>query len=135
VLLLQNHAEALRYFRKAADKNNALGLYGLGYMYLSGTAVTQDYDMAFKKLQAAADAGDRDAHFYLGSMYYNVSRVNRRVGQVYLDRGAAAHAESLTAVAAGQPLRVWSALVGLGVLCYWRIKQHRHTSAKLCRCQ
>lgn len=72
VLLLQNHAEALRYFRKAADKNNALGLYGLGYMYLSGTAVTQDYDMAFKKLQAAADAGDRDAHFYLGSMYYNV---------------------------------------------------------------
>jgi TPR repeat protein len=83
VLLLQNHAEALRYFRKAADKNNALGLYGLGYMYLSGTAVTQDYDMAFKKLQAAADAGDRDAHFYLGSMYYNVSRVDCRAGQGY----------------------------------------------------
>lgn len=72
LLLLQNHAEALRWFRKAADKNSGLGLYGLGYMYMSGTAVAQDYDTAFKKLQAAADAGDRDAHFYLGSMYYNV---------------------------------------------------------------
>jgi TPR repeat protein len=69
----QDYNQALRYFRKAADKNNGLGLYGLGYMYLSGTAVLQDYDTAFKKLQAAADAGDRDAHFYLGSMYYNVS--------------------------------------------------------------
>jgi len=73
--LLQNHAEALRWFRKAADKNNGLGLYGLGYMYLSGIGVGQDYDTAFNKLQAAADAGDRDAHFYLGSMYMNVSWV------------------------------------------------------------
>lgn len=71
----QNQAEALRYFRKAADKQNGLGLYGLGFMYLSGTAVNQDYDTAFKKLQAAADAGDRDAHFYLGSMYYHVRLV------------------------------------------------------------
>lgn len=73
LVLPQDYNHALRYFRKAAEKNNGLGLYGLGYMYLSGTAVLQDYDTAFKKLQAAADAGDRDAHFYLGTMYYNVS--------------------------------------------------------------
>jgi hypothetical protein len=73
LLLPQDYNQALRYFRKAAEKNNGLGLYGLGYMYLSGTAVLQDYDTALKKLQAAADAGDRDAHFYLGTMYYNVS--------------------------------------------------------------
>lgn len=47
-------------------------------MYMSGTGVAQDYDTAFKKLQAAADAGDRDAHFYLGSMYYNGLGMRRR---------------------------------------------------------
>lgn len=69
----QDYGQALKYFKQSAAKQNPLGLYGLGYLYLSGKGVEQNHQTALKHFQAAAELGDRDAHFYLGAMYMHVS--------------------------------------------------------------
>ncbi len=51
---------------------------GLGYMYLSGQGVAPNADKAFKYFTAAAEQGNADAHFYLGSMHLNGQGVRRK---------------------------------------------------------
>jgi TPR repeat protein len=39
----RNYAEAMKWFRKAADQGNALGEANLGSLYARGEGVRQDY--------------------------------------------------------------------------------------------
>ncbi|MDE2760536.1 MAG: tetratricopeptide repeat protein [Paracoccaceae bacterium] len=45
--------------------------YNLGWMYLYGEGVPQDYGEAVKWYRLAAEQGDDEAQYELGNMYYN----------------------------------------------------------------
>jgi uncharacterized caspase-like protein len=70
----QDYAEALKWYRKAADQGYADGQYALGFMYENGRGVTQDYAEALKWYRKAADQGNNDARLA-------VNRVNSRIEQ------------------------------------------------------
>lgn len=61
---------AFKYFKKASDLNNPVGLSGLGMMYLYGRGVEKDYTKAHKYFLAAADQGWVDGQLQLGNMYF-----------------------------------------------------------------
>ena len=65
----QDYAEALRWFRKAAEQGNADAPNNLGAMYYNGYGVRQDYAEAVKWYRQAADQGNADAQNNLGAMY------------------------------------------------------------------
>ena len=50
----QNFAEAVSWYRKAADQGLALGQINLGGMYVAGQGVPQDYVQAHKWYNLAA---------------------------------------------------------------------------------
>lgn len=66
----QDYAEAVKWYRKAAEQGYALAQYNLGAMYGNGNGVTQDYAEAVKWLRKAAEQGYASAQFYLGVGYY-----------------------------------------------------------------
>jgi len=61
-------AEAVKWYRKAADQNNPDGLYHLGRVYESGIGVTKDLGQAGTYYQKAAAAGARDASLALANL-------------------------------------------------------------------
>jgi uncharacterized protein len=65
----QNDAEAVKWFRLAADQGNASGQTWLGDMYAKGQGVPQDYVEAVKWYRLAADQSFAPALFELGVMY------------------------------------------------------------------
>lgn len=67
----QSNETALKYFKRAADQNNAVGQSGLGLMYLHGHGVPQDYKLALKYFTLAAEQGWVDGQLHLGSMYFS----------------------------------------------------------------
>ena len=67
----QDYAEALKWYRLAADQGDASAQYNLGVMYAEGRGVPQDYAEALKWYRLAADQGYADAQFNLGVMYAN----------------------------------------------------------------
>ena len=66
----KNYAEAFKWLKKAADKDEEKAFFLLGGMYYAGKGVTKNLDEAFKWLKKAADAGDTRAFYWLGHMYY-----------------------------------------------------------------
>lgn len=64
----QNHKLAYNMFKTAADYKEAKGFNGLGLMYLNGDHVQKDISKAFFQFKRAANLGDSDAQFNLGSM-------------------------------------------------------------------
>lgn len=101
----QSNTTAMAYFQEAADLGSAHGMYGLGYMYLSG--FTEDYggsavegrggegsegslghgssspsniniDKAILYLSKASDRGHVEAIFLLGVMYLNGWNANSK---------------------------------------------------------
>ena len=64
-----DHAEAVSWYRKAAEQNNAGGQASLGAMYAQGLGVPQDGAEALRWLRKAADQGDASAQCSLGAMY------------------------------------------------------------------
>ena len=56
-----DYIEALRWFRKAADKGHTEAMYNIGVYYENGDGVKQDYTEAMKWYRKAADRGDDDA--------------------------------------------------------------------------
>lgn len=68
---LGNYDEALRWFKKGAEKNLSDAQYGLASLYNSGRGVDKDYQQAFKWSLKAAEQGYPDAQFSLGVMYKN----------------------------------------------------------------
>ena len=65
----QNYAEAVRWYRLAADQGHALAQSNLGIMYGEGRGVPQNYAEAVKWYRLAADQGHARAQLNLGAMY------------------------------------------------------------------
>jgi TPR repeat protein len=57
----QNDAEAVKWFRLAADQGNSAAQFKLGMMYTQGQGVLQDYVRAHVWFNLAAARGDQDA--------------------------------------------------------------------------
>lgn len=72
--IAQNHAEALKWFKKAAEAGNFLAQYNLGQYYYLGIATQQDFVRA--RYWYEQSANDTHANFgmaqeVLANMYYN----------------------------------------------------------------
>ena len=67
----QDDAEAVRWYRLAANQGNADAQGNLGAMLLNGQGVPQDHAEAIRWFRAAADQGNAFAQFNLGAMYLN----------------------------------------------------------------
>ena len=65
----QDYAEAVKWYRLAADQGKASAQYNLGVMYERGQGVPHDYAEAVKWYRLAAEQGDDDAQSNLGIMY------------------------------------------------------------------
>lgn len=65
----QDHAEAVRLYRLAADQGNMDGQSNLGISYAKGEGVTQDLAAAARWYRLAADQGHATAQYGLGRMY------------------------------------------------------------------
>lgn len=50
-----SNATAVRWFRLGSERGNPSAHFGLGYMYLRGYGLPQDYRLAIKFLTAAAE--------------------------------------------------------------------------------
>ena len=57
----QNYAEAVNWFRLAADQGRADAQYALGWMYFNGWGVTQDYILALMWFDLSATRGHQIA--------------------------------------------------------------------------
>ena len=57
----QNYAEAVKWYRLAADQGNATAQFNLALMYANGQGVPQNYAEAVKWYRLAADQGDAEA--------------------------------------------------------------------------
>src|SRR5258708_6387990 len=67
----KNYAEAMRWYRTAADKGLAKAQYNIGVLYTSGLGVPNDYAEAARWYRKAADQGFAPAQYYLGVLYEN----------------------------------------------------------------
>jgi uncharacterized protein len=67
----QDKAEAVRWFRLAAEQGLANAQYNLGLMYEYGHGVPQDYAEAVRWYRLAAEQGITSAQYNLGVMYEN----------------------------------------------------------------
>lgn len=65
----QDHAEAVKWYRKAAEQGEAVAQSNLGMMYDQGRGVPQDYAEAIRWYSKAADQGVANAQNNLGVMY------------------------------------------------------------------
>jgi hypothetical protein len=65
----QDDAEAVRWYRLAADQGHATAQANLGVMYADGQGVPQDYVEAVRWYRLAADQGHARAQGNLGVMY------------------------------------------------------------------
>eukprot|EP00729_Bicosta_minor_P011825 gene11825-biopygen25111 len=67
----QDHVEAAKWVRKAAEAGFAHAQYNLGHMHVKGEGVEEDYVEAAKWVRKAAEAGHADAQHILGVKYHN----------------------------------------------------------------
>ena len=67
--LPQDYAEALSWYRKAADQGDAGAEFCLGWMYENGLGVTRDCAEALKWYRLAADQDYAEAENSLGELY------------------------------------------------------------------
>ena len=68
---LKDDAEAVRWYRLAADQGAAAAQFNLGVMYGNGEGVLKDDAEAVRWYRLAADQGDAGAQFILGFKYAN----------------------------------------------------------------
>jgi hypothetical protein len=64
-----DYAEAVKWFRLAADQGDVQAQFKLGVMYGDGRGVAQDHAEAVKWFRLAADQGDAGAQINLGLIY------------------------------------------------------------------
>ncbi len=62
--MTQDYGEAVRWYRKAADKGWANAQNNLGGMYLNGQGVTQDDVQAHMRFNLSTEQGDETARKY-----------------------------------------------------------------------
>ena len=64
--MAKDYAEAVKWYRKAAEQNYAVAQYNLGCCYDNGQGVAKDYAEAVKWYRKAAEQNDAEAQFNLG---------------------------------------------------------------------
>ena len=79
----QDYAEALKWYRKAADQGNAKAQNNLGERFRNGQGVAQDYAEAMQWYRKAADQGAAVAQFNIGEMYMYGQGVARDYVRAY----------------------------------------------------
>lgn len=65
----QDYAQALTYFRQAAEKGLPAAQHNVGFMYEKGLGVTQNYPEAIKWFKMAAEQGYEESQAELGEIY------------------------------------------------------------------
>ncbi len=89
----EDYAEAMKWYRKAADQGNTQAQFELGsiYQWRDGV-VPQDYAEAMKWYRKAANRGHAGAAFMLGGMYFRGRGVpqNHAEAMKWLRKAAAA---------------------------------------------
>ena len=72
-----NHKEAVRLYRIAAERGNSLAQYRLGTRYFLGEGVDKSAEEAFKWWKRAAEQGHLRAQNNIGIMYANGTGVEK----------------------------------------------------------
>ena len=65
-----HQAEAMKWYRLAADRGDASAQFNLGIIYDEGLGVPRDYAEAMKWYSRAANQGFASAQYNLGAMYF-----------------------------------------------------------------
>ncbi|MDD9810157.1 MAG: tetratricopeptide repeat protein [Gammaproteobacteria bacterium] len=73
----RNHAQAARWFRKAAEQGHADAQAGLGWLYGMGRGVPQDYVEAYKWFSLGAAQGNESARSGIALMKHVLSLKRR----------------------------------------------------------
>jgi len=68
-LCVVDYAEAIKWYRLAADQGNANGQNNLGVMYEDGKGIPKDYAEAAKWYRLAAEQGNANGQYNFGNMY------------------------------------------------------------------
>ena len=80
----KDYAEAIRWFRKAAEQGNAKSQFSLASKYEEGQEVPQNYAEAIRWYREAAEQGEPHAQFNLGAMYAKGQGVPRDYVKGYM---------------------------------------------------
>ena len=75
--LTQNHAKALKLWKRAGDLGNHTALNNIANAYLTGEGVKKDMKKARHYWELAAMAWDVEARYNLGTFEYNSRNMNR----------------------------------------------------------
>ncbi len=86
----QGYAEAVRWWRRAAEQGNANAQSRLGILYDMGQGVPQDYAEAVRWWRRAAEQGNANAQFFLGDAYRRGQGVAQNYIQAYMFANLAA---------------------------------------------
>ena len=62
----QDDAEAVKWFRCAAEQGDAEAQHRVGFAYMTGRGVSQDHGEAVKWFRLAARQGDAEAQYWMG---------------------------------------------------------------------
>jgi len=98
----QDYAQAVAWFRKAADQGFAAAQNELGSCYYLGNGVSQDYAQAVHWFRKAADQGDRSGQWNLGVCYVSgngVSQDHEQAARWYRKAAEQGHVEAQNALA------------------------------------
>lgn len=80
----QDAAEAVRWYRLAAEQGVVEAQYNLGLMYDNGTGVPQDSAEAARFYRLAAEQGDSNAQNNLGIIYGKSMTARRMISGLVL---------------------------------------------------
>lgn len=70
-----DYAITVREWRPLAEQGNPMAQHHLGWLYVLGHGVSQDYEEAIQWFRKAAEQGDSDAQTNLGSLYLLGDRI------------------------------------------------------------
>ena len=116
-----NGKEATKWLQKAADNDSCDGLLALGYMYLNGNAVKQNYQRAYDFFKKAMGQGSADAQYAIGNMYYEGLHVRQNYDEAARRYRKAAEKGIFDA----------KAMLGLCYLCGTGVSQNNEYGAEL----
>lgn len=66
----EDKVEAIKWYRRAAEKGNAKAQWRLGEHYYNGDGLDKNYEEAIKWYSKAAEQGDRDARRALNELHF-----------------------------------------------------------------
>jgi TPR repeat protein len=87
----KDYAEAMRWYRQAADQGYALGQANVGFLYAKGLGVSQDSAAAVHWYLLAAEQGQIEAQHNLALRYANGDGVKKDLAQArfWMEKSAA----------------------------------------------